>query len=122
VRGYFDEEGNPRIAVVVVGQRTSLTVDTCVDTMFDKALSLPVGAAIPLGLELSGEIQVELGDGSLKWELTYSGKAALGLEPPRSVQILLNQSDKVLIGSGLLQGHRLAIDYSRGTVEVRRSR
>jgi hypothetical protein len=104
ITGYVDELRQPRIKLTVKGNRKAIGI-------FDGYLSLPVAVAIPLGLELKGRVPVEFADGSMKNELTFRGTMVLqGHE--YQIEIFLTESKYALIGSGLMQGQKLAIDYA----------
>lgn len=120
IRGYFDDVGQPRIAVSIFGNRGELTIDAVIDTGFDGSLCLPLSLAIPLGLELHGRINYELADGTIKRELTFEATIRLG-EAMNQVEISLTESEDALLGSELLDGYVLEIDYSNRTVEIRES-
>ena len=78
---------------------------------------MPVQIAIQLGLELCGLQRVELADGSRKNELVFAGIARLG-ERQGEVEITLTESKDTLIGTHLLLGHALEIDYVGKTVQI----
>ncbi|MDZ7290190.1 MAG: hypothetical protein ONB44_23925 [candidate division KSB1 bacterium] len=115
--GYVDRLRQPRIKLTVKGNRKSININPVIDTGFNGYLSLPVAIAIPLGLELKGEVPVELADGSMKKELTFRGSVVWqGLE--YDIDIFLTESVDALLGSGLLQGQRLTIGYANRSVTI----
>ena len=120
IRGYFDDVGQPRITVSIFGNRGEVTIDAVIDTGFDGSLCLPLSIAIPLGLELYGRINYELADGTIKRELTFEATIRLG-EIVNRAEISLTESEDVLLGSELLDGYVLEIDYRNRTVEIRES-
>ena len=120
MRGYFDDAGQPRIAVSIFGNRGEATIDAVIDTGFDGALCPPLPLAIPLGLELHGRINYELADGTVKRDLTFEAIIHLGETVDRS-EISLTESEDALLGSELLNGYVLEIDYGNRTVEIRES-
>ncbi|MGH7453366.1 MAG: hypothetical protein ACRENG_18595 [bacterium] len=115
--GYFDKFQHPRIRLTVKGSRKSLGINPVIDTGFDGDLCLPVKIAIQLGLELYGQSFVELVDGSKKHELTFQG-SVLWQDKERLARIFLTDSEDALIGSDLLQGQKLAIDYANRAVTI----
>jgi clan AA aspartic protease len=115
--GSVDRLRQPRIKLTVKGNRKSININPAIDTGFNGYLSLPVAIAIPLGLELKGEVPVELADGSLKKELTFRGAVNWqGLE--YDIDIFLTESVDALLGSGLLQGLKLTIGYANRFVTI----
>ena len=117
VTGYVDRLRQPRIKLTVKGNRQSARIEPVVDTGFNGALSLPVAIAIPLGLELYGRIPVELADGLMKNELVFLG-SVIWRGQERLIKIFLTESKAALIGSGLLQGQKLDIDYVNCIVNI----
>ncbi len=120
MRGFFDDEDNPRLKVKVGGWRREVMVEAVVDTGFTGAISLPISTAMTLGLELFDETTIVLADGTSHHELVFVGTVRLGRERPKLVRILLNRSEDALIGSRLFQGKTLEVDYVNRTVLLRR--
>ena len=120
IRGYFDDAGQPRIAVSIFGNRGEAAINAVIDTGFNGSLCLPLPLAIPLGLELYGRINYELADGTIKRELTFEATIRLG-EAINRAEISLTESEDALLGSELLDGYILEIDYGNRTVEIRES-
>ncbi|MBI1924867.1 clan AA aspartic protease [Candidatus Poribacteria bacterium] len=102
------------------GNRGETTIDALIDTGFDGALCVPIPIAIPLGLELYGDHTYELADGTIKQELTYRAIVHLGEETCR-IEVILTESEDALLGSELLEGYVLEIDYGNRTIEIRKS-
>ena len=120
MRGYFDDTGQPRITVLLSGNRGETTFDALIDTGFDGALCVPISVAIPLGLELYGDHYYELADGTVGHDVTFQGIVYLA-EEACQIEISLTKSEDALLGSELLDGYVLEIDYSNRTVEIRES-
>lgn len=117
VRGFFDNLGHPRVGISIYGCRTRMDVEALIDTGFDGFLCLPVSSAIALGLELQGEITVELADGTLRRELLFRVGVALGKRRVKGVTIL-TQAEDTLIGGSFLTRYALHIDYRKKTVTI----
>ena len=115
--GYVDELRQPRTKLTVKGNRKTIVVEPVIDTGFDGYLSLPVSIAIPLGLELKGQVPVEFADGSMKNELTFQG-AVFWQEHECPIDIFLTESKEALVGSGLMQGQELTISYGKRSVTI----
>ena len=103
MRGYFDDTGQPRITVLLSGNRGETTIDPLIDTGFDGALCVPIPIAIPLGLELYGDHYYELADGTVRHDVTFQGTVHLA-EETRRTEIILTESEDALLGSELLDG------------------
>ena len=69
-----------------------------------------------MGLELAYTSQFELADGTLvQDELVFVGKAFWRGEH-RDVEIVLTRSEEALLGTGLLEGAQVKLDFAKGTV------
>ncbi len=115
LEGYFDEYGQPRVRITVAGLHKEIAVDAVIDTGFDGDLCLPIQMGIELGLELKDLTMVELADGTIKKELVFAGVAQLG-KRRKDVNILLTESDDVLLGTNMLS--YLELDFVKRTVKA----
>jgi len=117
VKAYFDPFGQPRVEIEVKGTRAAVRVAAVLDTGFDGELSLPIGIAMQLGLELRDVITVELADGSLSDELVFAGHL-MEEGQTREVSILLTRSQDALVGTELLRGQRVVLDFGSSEAEI----
>lgn len=78
---------------------------------------MPFHIAIDLGLNLAGRADVELGDGRVEREFTFSGVASIGSEP-REVEIFVSDSEDVLIGRTWFSRSSLYINYVTKVVVI----
>lgn len=117
ITGRLDARNQAIVEITVLGRRMSVPIEAILDTGFDGDLCMPVQIAIQLGLELCGLQRVELADGSRKNELVFAGIARFG-ECQGEVEIALAESKDTLIGTHLLLGHVLEIDYVGKTVQI----
>ncbi len=117
MKGYFDSGGRPRLTVTVRGRRQTAELDALIDTGFNGDLTLPIGLAVELGLELVSRRQVELADGSIRSELVFVGTAVLD---GRSQLAMIGLTDGLdaLVGTGLLRDRRLTMDFRKGTISI----
>ncbi len=117
--GRMDEHGRIWLTVTVRGNRGESEVEAMVDTGFTQALSIPVGLAAPLGLELTGSVPLELADGRELVFFTFAATVVVGtLEAP--VDIIVTERGVPLIGTALLQtleGH-LSVRFADGSVAL----
>jgi clan AA aspartic protease len=109
----------PQTKVEVSGRHRSVTVDAVVDTGFDGFISVPTRLAVTLGLELTGTLLFELADGSQTEELIFSGRVKIAGKT-RKAQVLVSDSQDVLLGTRLLKDCQLTIDFSTGSVRIDR--
>jgi clan AA aspartic protease len=120
LEGYVDESRQPRVALLVVGQRGQfLEVDAVIDTGFDGAVCLPESFAAQVALQLLGTQLVELADGSQHEEQVYLGQILFDGER-HWVDISLTQATDALLGTALLQEYRLEIGFRSRTVTLRK--
>ena len=110
VEGYVDDQGQAIIEIAVGGSRGEISLNAIVDTGFSGDVSLPTSTAVQLGLELCGSEIFELADGSRVEGLVFVGQLRLGNEA-REAEIVLSNSQEALVGTGLLRGRRLEIDF-----------
>ncbi|MFQ5813700.1 MAG: hypothetical protein ACE5I2_11020 [Anaerolineae bacterium] len=74
-----------------------------------------------MGLELAYTSQFELADGTLvQDELVFVGKA-FWREEYRDVEIVSTRSEEALLGTGLLEGAQVQLDFARGTVYINKA-
>jgi predicted aspartyl protease len=108
----------PTATVEVIGSRKTIELTAIVDTGFDGDLCVPIRDAVRLGLELVGELPVELADGTQKNELLFGGSARF-FSKTHEVRITLTTSEEALIGTRLLNRYPLAIDFPGGQINLR---
>ncbi len=92
-------------------------IECVIDTAFDGALMLPRPLIEGLNLPMIDPIQVGwFGDTGMTMDACEGRIRWLGLE--REVEILINDGHDALIGTLLLEGTRLTIDYVTRTVLI----
>jgi clan AA aspartic protease len=94
-------------------------VKAIVDTGFDGEVCVPLDLGVTLGLELIAVAVVELADGSQKENLIFAGKVKF-LKKTQDVEISLTNGEQALIGTELLAGCRLSVDFDTGNVRLKR--
>lgn len=108
----------PTARIEIIGGRQAIELTAIVDTGFDGDLCLPTRVAVQLGLELIGESDVELADGTRRNQLVFAGSVQFFSET-QEVQIMLTDSEDSLIGTNLLEKHRVSIDFPGAQVKRR---
>jgi clan AA aspartic protease len=94
-------------------------IEGILDTGFDGYLCLPLTIAVPLGLELIDAADSELADGTIvEDEPVFAGKVGWNGEI-MDVEILLTKSSKVLIGTSLLKGTEVQLNFSTSEVFIK---
>lgn len=117
MKGVVDKYSRAMLEIVLSGMRKEITTLAVIDTGFEGDICLPVGLAIQLGLELYDEVEMKLADGSIKSALVFKGVVMLG-EEQKTAEIILTESQDVLIGTGLFKDKRLTIDFTSKVVEI----
>jgi clan AA aspartic protease len=108
--GYIDERNQPWVEITVGEGDNKKTLHVLVDTGFTGELQLPLAIAVPLGLKLVGVAPFEFADGSSSRKMLFSGVISFGKEQ-QPVTITVSNSNTPLLGTGLLSGYTLLIDY-----------
>jgi len=115
--GFFTPDGEPAFSVHVTGPAGNLDVDAVIDTGFNGDLTLPHNQIDTLGLPEATVTEVTLADGRVRDVPLYDAKALLS-GVTREV-FVAEAPTMPLIGTGLLQGFSLHIEFqSEGTIQV----
>lgn len=107
----------PTMEIEVIGSKRRVKLTALIDTGFSGYLSIPTRIARELGLELSGEQEVQLADGQWVNRLEFSGKVRF-LSQTQNVTVFLTNGEIALVGTLLLSDCRLAIDFPGKKIEV----
>jgi len=118
--GYIDTYGHPYFKVKVFGvsEKLAKEFDALLDTGFSGFLSLPLSAAIPLGLILRGTANFELADGSIEETITCIGFIRINGEMKRGL-ISISKGMDILLGIEFLRifGKKLTIDIKNNIIK-----
>ncbi|CAD6493240.1 MAG: hypothetical protein CHKLHMKO_00433 [Candidatus Argoarchaeum ethanivorans] len=110
--------GTPIFNVRIIGGRGEEIVEGILDTGFDGAICLPIARAVSLGLELVDVWTSELADGTiLADEPVFSGRMEWDGKVIKT-RILLTKSADALLGTALLRGMNVGLNYSTGEVVI----
>ena len=118
IEGKISDSGSPIIETRVIGSRAEIAIEGVLDTGFDGYLCLPITTAVSLGLELIKLENSELADGTiLEDEPVFSGRMDWngGII---DVDIVLTKSADTLLGTALLRGMEVKLNYSTKEVVV----
>ena len=116
IRGIIVDH-SPYVEVMVRGNQSQAVTIALLDTGFSSDLCLPIEVGVILGLELRNVIEMELADGTVNLEPVYTGQVHWDGEL-RRVDVTLTFSDETLIGTGLLEGKSVNIDFRAGEVII----
>ena len=121
ITGGIAAGGTPILKVKVIGDRSEAMIEAILDTGFDGALCIPITKAVPLGLELVDVWTSELADGTiLEDEPIFRGKVEWN-GSVTDVDILLTKSADCLLGTVLLRGMEVRLNYSTNEVWIEKN-
>lgn len=93
------------------------TLDCLVDTGFDGALLLPRSYVSRLNLTVLGRVPI-IGIGRIRSVAEIAELEVEWLGETKAVEVIVSGGDDYLLGTGLLDGSRLVVDYVNYTVTV----
>lgn len=93
------------------------TIDCLIDTGFDGALVIPRSEAIRLNLTVLGRVPI-IGVGRIRSVVDIAELEVEWMGGRRAVEVIISDSDDWLLGTEMLDGSRLVIDYINYTVTV----
>jgi len=105
------------VEIEVIGSRKNHKCEAIIDTGFTGYVSLHQDVAKTLGLELVAIEPVQLGDGR-RVNATFCDAAVTFLDETAFVPIMLNRCKKAMIGTMLLAGCSLSIDFETGEIRI----
>lgn len=114
---YFDENGNPKVDVTVIGLDKEVRVSALIDTGSQVQFMLSLEQAVSIGLKLVAVTTIELADGSVKKEHVFGGASVVLGRQKIPVEIMLTPGES-LLGISLLKQHLLTIDFSHNRITL----
>ena len=121
LQGWLREDGQAVVELeVVCRDGSSRTVPAITDTGFNGQVSLSrrVVNELDLPLTYEGTVEVELASGTLIEEAVYSGTIRFDGQE-LTAEIILTDAEDIFIGTGLLIGKVLLINFVTREVTVR---
>jgi predicted aspartyl protease len=112
VEGVIDEQRRGRLRLRVRGLFGILEIDAFVDTGFNGGISLPISAAVPLGLVLVGAVRTQLADGSEVEDFVFHGWAQIADMPEVPTEVIVTLSGDPLIGMELLESWDATVSFN----------
>jgi predicted aspartyl protease len=112
VEGVIDEQRRGRLRLRVRGLFGILEIDAFVDTGFNGGISLPISAAVPLGLVLVGAVRTQLADGSEVEDFVFHGWAQIADLPEVPTEVIVTLSGDPLIGMELLESWDATVSFN----------
>lgn len=119
MKGTVDALGRALVSLSIRVERVeqAYEVDAWVDTAFDGELVMPRRLIEDAALPQSAAIEARLADGASVTLETYSCVLDW-FDAAVAVEVIANEGEFPLLGTGLLKGRRLVIDYRTGGVEI----
>jgi len=112
IEGVIDEQKRGRLRLRVRGLFGTLEIDAFVDTGFNGGISLPISAAVPLGLVLVGAVRTQLADGSEVEDFVFHGWAQIADMPEVPTEVIVTLSGDPLIGMELLESWDAMVSFN----------
>jgi clan AA aspartic protease len=100
-----------------VSSSSGETIDCLIDTGFDGALVLPRSEAIRLNLTVLGRVPI-IGVGRIRSVVDIAELDVEWMGGRRAVEVIISDGDDSLLGTEMLDGSHLVIDYINYTVTV----
>ena len=117
MKAYFDEDNKLKVDIAVVGLDETVEVTASIDTGFNGYLMLSLPLALSIGLKLINVLPIGFADTSIQNKFVFDGTVLFG-KKKMAVEILLTSSEESLLGTALLQEHKLTVDWPRRTIEI----
>lgn len=119
MKGHVDDEMRALVAVRVGRRGASPDAEIMVwlDTAFNGSLVLPRKVAADLGLTIESTAEAILADGN-QVELETFGCAIEWMGKRYDTQIVTNESEYGLVGTGLLADRKVTVDYKAKIVAI----
>jgi len=117
ITGKIEHALYPRIMVTVVATSGNFPVKMLIDTGFDYGLAMHYNDADRFGLELEKYGEVEYASGETIEEIYCRGKI-LWFGKVKTVQIILSNDEEPAIGTRLLKGCVMNMDFIQNTVTI----
>lgn len=121
IKGKVNPNGTPVVDVRIIGRRGEIVLEGVLDTGFDGYICLPITKAVALGLELIDLESSELADGTILedepiflGEMEWDGAII-------EVYIVLTKSVDALIGTALLWGMDMRVNYATGELTIEKA-
>lgn len=119
IRGFVDENDEPIISITLALGKGPKRFQAVLDTGFNGYLSVPQSIALRSNWYFAGYEEYEIATGEQIKERVYLGKVLF--ENRRLIiPIVTSRSQDLLVGTKLLSGRELHVDFSKRTVWIRK--
>jgi len=110
MRGTIENGLHPRLKITLASKAGSLDLKALVDSGFDGQVALPYFAADRLKLEVVRFVEVTYANGQKLEEIVCEGEI-FWHDELHSIEIVLSDDDEPAIGTGLLKGCVIIMDF-----------
>ena len=117
MNGAIENRLHPRLMISLNSQIQPIELKALVDSGFDGQVALPYFAADRLQLEAVRFAEVTYANGQKAEEIVCRGEI-LWHSKLRSVEIVLSDDEEPAIGTGLLQGCVVTMDFIHDTLNI----
>lgn len=120
MKGFVDEFGRALLSIRIRATEKSkpMEITAWIDTAFNGELVLPRQIIENANLEQSAGVEAKLADGSSVMLESYTC-TLIWFKQEYPIETIANDGGFPLLGIGLLIGHRLTIDYTKQTVNIK---
>ena len=117
MRGHVNEFGEPIVQIgIPIGKRIHV-MDAVIDTGFNSYVSIPEKIIKRCNWQCIGDEAYELANGATIHEKVYLGKIVFAGQAQRAY-IVSTKADDILIGTKLLKGMELRINFKTNKIHV----
>jgi clan AA aspartic protease len=117
IQGAIEDGLYPRLAITLHSQSGSQSIKALLDSGFDGQLALPYIAADHLQLEVVRLAEVTYANGQKNEEIVCQGEI-LWHNELRSIEIALSDDEEPAIGTALLDGCVVTMDFKGNTLSI----
>jgi len=115
----FDEQGNIRIPVKLIGLCRERNVSLILDSGFSGNITCPISLACAIGLKPQGVGSVQLADGSIITLPIFLGKVKIGDKIIDTTYLVLSEESKeCLVGMELLAPYKITFHADKKEVSI----
>lgn len=118
MEAFFDQNGRPKVKLLVKGKRQKGVLACLLDSGFDGYLCLPITIAVGLGLELVSIQGVQYADGRTSQELVFQITVNLNGRD-QEVQATLTNAGESLAGTALFAKNTVYFDFPSKKITIK---
>lgn len=117
IRGFVNENDEPLIPITLILKNKPRRFYAVIDTGFNGYLSVPQPIAQGSDWYFAGYEEYEIATGDQVRERVYLGSVIFDRQR-LTTHVVTSHAKDILIGTKLLSGKELHIDFKRGTVQI----